>query len=170
MRIMSEVDGNLWFTESAANKVGSVTTTGRVSEISIPTAAAGAAGIASGPDANVWFAESGSNKIGRLNVIGSISDFNVPTANSRPEAITAGPEGNVWFTEIGTNLAPADKIGRITPAGAITEFDLGFNSRTATSNLLGSPRVLMATCGSPNSMRAVSGVSHPAELSQSFRF
>ena len=31
--------------------------------------------------------------------------------------ITAGPDGNLWFTEPNAN-----QIGRITPAGAITEF------------------------------------------------
>jgi hypothetical protein len=41
----------------------------------------------------------------------------VPTVGSNPLGITAGPDGNLWFTEeIG------DKIGRITTAGAITEF------------------------------------------------
>ena len=39
------------------------------------------------------------------------------TAGSSPFALCAGPDGNVWFTEGGTN-----KIGRITPAGVITEF------------------------------------------------
>ncbi|MHB1536539.1 MAG: Vgb family protein, partial [Acidimicrobiales bacterium] len=33
--------------------------------------------------------------------------------------ITAGPDGNLWFTENG-----GDKVGRITPAGAITEYPL----------------------------------------------
>ncbi|MEO8658939.1 MAG: hypothetical protein ABI693_10730 [Bryobacteraceae bacterium] len=40
-----------------------------------------------------------------------------PTANSFPQALTQGPDGAVWFTEYG-----ASKIGRITTAGAITEF------------------------------------------------
>ncbi|MHB1534556.1 MAG: virginiamycin B lyase family protein [Acidimicrobiales bacterium] len=36
-----------------------------------------------------------------------------------PRQITAGPGGNLWFTE-----QVADKIGRITPSGTITEFPL----------------------------------------------
>jgi streptogramin lyase len=47
----------------------------------------------------------------------TINEFTVPTANSRPNGITAGPDGNLWFTEAGSS-----KIGRITPAGTITEF------------------------------------------------
>ena len=36
-------------------------------------------------------------------------------------AITTGPDGNLWFTSGGNNCA---SIGRITPSGEITEFDL----------------------------------------------
>jgi virginiamycin B lyase len=48
--------------------------------------------------------------------------FKVPTANSQPRDITNGSDGNRWFTE-GTEFtnAPA-RIGRISPAGAVTEF------------------------------------------------
>ena len=35
-----------------------------------------------------------------------------------PSGITAGPDGNLWFTEA------AATIGRITPAGTVTEFPL----------------------------------------------
>ena len=39
-----------------------------------------------------------------------------PRQGSSPSGIAAGPDGNLWFTE------PAAQIGRITPAGAITEY------------------------------------------------
>jgi len=42
--------------------------------------------------------------------------FTIPTSGSVPTAITAGSDGNLWFTESG-----GGKIGRITPAGTITE-------------------------------------------------
>ena len=38
-----------------------------------------------------------------------------------PDALTAGPDGNVWFDD---QLANKDKVGKITPAGQITEFPL----------------------------------------------
>ncbi len=50
---------------------------------------------------------------------GGISEFAVPTANALPFWITSGPDGNLWFTEDATN-----KIGRITPSGAVTEFPI----------------------------------------------
>ena len=59
--------------------------------------------------------------------VGMLKQFKVPTANSQPRAITNGSDGNRWFTE-GTEFtgAPA-KIGRITPAGAVTEFPVECN-------------------------------------------
>lgn len=52
--------------------------------------------------------------------VAMLKQFKVPTANSGPRAITNGSDGNRWFTESSANL-PA-KIGRITPAGVVTEF------------------------------------------------
>src|SRR5215213_2131138 len=44
--------------------------------------------------------------------------FAIPSgADAR--SIVQGPDGNLWFT-----LPEANKIGRITPAGAVTEFTL----------------------------------------------
>jgi streptogramin lyase len=55
----------------------------------------------------------------------SITEFAIPPSMSNPPitnpfGIAAGPDGNVWFTE---NYAK--NIGRITPAGTITEFPAG---------------------------------------------
>jgi streptogramin lyase len=43
----------------------------------------------------------------------------LPKPNSFPEYIVVGPDGNYWFTEEGNNA-----IGRMTPAGVLTEFPL----------------------------------------------
>jgi streptogramin lyase len=47
-----------------------------------------------------------------------IKEFPLPIG-SAPQFLATGPDGNIWFTEKGTN-----KIGRITPAGVITHFDV----------------------------------------------
>ncbi len=57
--------------------------------------------------------------------VGSLKQYRVPTANSKPRYITNGADGNRWFTESSEFLPPA--IGRITPAGAITEFAITCN-------------------------------------------
>jgi streptogramin lyase len=48
-----------------------------------------------------------------------VSEYALP-ANSHPLGITLGPDGNVWFTDVSTGEA-----GKITSAGAITEYTTG---------------------------------------------
>jgi len=120
-------DGNLWFTEYVGNKIGKITPSGVIAEFPIPTAASNPNGITRGPDGNLWFTERLGNKIGRITTAGVITEFLLPPGDvlvcaidcghSRPYEITSGPDGNLWFTE-----SNASKIGRITPAGVITEF------------------------------------------------
>jgi virginiamycin B lyase len=112
-------DGNLWFAETATNKIGRITPAGVFTEFPIPTAKSAPFGIAAGPDGNLWFTEFSANKIGRITPAGVITDFDVPTPNSGAEYIAVGTDGNMWFTENFVN-----KIGRITPAGVITEFTI----------------------------------------------
>lgn len=45
--------------------------------------------------------------------------YPVPTSNAGLGRIVTAPNGNMWFTEARTN-----KVGMITPAGVITEYDL----------------------------------------------
>ena len=120
-------DGNLWFTESAGNKIGRTTTGGVVTEFPIPTAGSFPYGIAAGPDGNLWFTEGSGNKIGRITTAGVVTEYPIGVA-SGPSAIAAGPDGNLWFTESGAN-----RIGRITTVGVITEFTIP----TAGSNPIG---------------------------------
>jgi virginiamycin B lyase len=47
----------------------------------------------------------------------TITEFHVPTLNSAPTGITASADGNLWFTE-----RSANKVARMTPAGAFTEY------------------------------------------------
>jgi len=116
-------DSALWFTESAGNKIGRITTGGTITEFAIPTANVSPQGIAAGPDGALWFTEQNGGNIGRITTAGAITEFPIPTANQCSlyldctYGIAAGPDGALWFTEFGVG-----KIGRITTAGAITEF------------------------------------------------
>jgi streptogramin lyase len=58
--------------------------------------------------------------------IGTITEFGLPTPNSVPEGITAGPDGNLWFAEYA--FGKGNQIGRMTPAGTLTEFAATANS------------------------------------------
>jgi streptogramin lyase len=117
-------DGNLWFTEYGGNKVGEINpATHAFAEFPVPTASAGLYEITAGPDGNLWFTESSPSvaRIGKINpATHAITEF---PAGSFAEGITVGPDGNLWFTE-----PIANKIGRITTTGTITEFSQGLTA------------------------------------------
>lgn len=113
-------DGQIWFAEMAANKIGRLTLTGEFSEFAIPTEDAQAYGVVTGPDQNLWFTESGAGKIGRIDVkTGKISEFPLSSPEARPRDITVGPDGHLWFSMNGS-----DRIGRISMQGEVKEFSL----------------------------------------------
>jgi streptogramin lyase len=117
LNITTGPDGNLWFTESGAAKIGRITTDGIVTEFALADRSSRPVGITPGPDGNVWFADDSANKVGRITTDGTITEFAIPTANSRPLGIAAGPDGNLWFAEFDGN-----HVGRITPDGTVAEF------------------------------------------------
>jgi len=53
-----------------------------------------------------------------------LKQFKVPTVGSSPDHIIRASDGNFWFTEsfIGNPNLVANNVGRITPAGVVTEF------------------------------------------------
>jgi streptogramin lyase len=86
-------------------------------------------GITAGPDGALWFVEEGTSTIARITTAGTVTHrFAVPT-NPPPAAdpllpaldqIVAGRDGALWFTQ-----PRDDQIGRITLAGALTEYPTG---------------------------------------------
>ena len=111
-------DGNLWFTEFYADKVGRITPQGKITEFSLPDSN-DVESIVTGPDGNLWITEPGENKIGRLTTTGQFTSFQINGTNPSPRGICVGPDGNLWFAEYYD-----DHLGRITPAGVITRFAL----------------------------------------------
>src|SRR6478736_5386105 len=59
-------DGNLWFTENHASKIGRITPAGAISEFNLPTGGGDPYDIVTGPDGALWFTERSANKIGRI--------------------------------------------------------------------------------------------------------
>src|SRR5262245_34348656 len=84
-------DGNLWFVENTASKVGYITPKGAITEFALAPYSAPIA-ITAGPDGNLWFTET--NKIGRVTPAGDITLFPLPSGGY-PQGITAGPDGNL---------------------------------------------------------------------------
>src|SRR4051794_16602276 len=75
-------DGNLWFTETAANRIGRITPTGMIDVFPISRPGASPQQITVGPDRNLWFIESGA--IGRITLEGVVREF--PLAISRNQS------------------------------------------------------------------------------------
>ncbi len=114
-------DGNVWFTETAANKIGRISPSGVVNEFNVPTPASEPFGIAAGPDGNVWFTEYAGQKIGRVLPDGTITEHSVSFpytySGNVLRNIIAGEThyngldyGAMWFTIPGG-------VGRISVTG-----------------------------------------------------
>jgi sugar lactone lactonase YvrE len=112
-------DGNLWFTEWGADKVGRITTGGLITEFATPAFGE----ITAAPDGNLWF-PAGNNRIGKITTAGSAKSF--PVAGGVSGGIARGSDGNVWF-------GAANSIGRITPAGVVTQFPAQHSYRGAAA-------------------------------------
>ena len=117
--ITAGAGNTLWFAEYRGNKVGKITTSGVITEYPVPTAGSEPFGITTDSSGNAWFAEFASDKIGEVDATsGNITEYNLP-AGSGPISITRGPGGDLWFVDYGAN---ANKIGKITTSGVITEY------------------------------------------------
>jgi streptogramin lyase len=132
-------DGNLWFAETAANKIGRMTPAGVLKQFSLPaipdaaqpndgSGPPGPVAITVGPDGALWFVGV-PGEIGRITTAGVMTEFAVPDVPPQPgspagtpatpatfTSITAGPDGALWFTGV------PGEIGRITTSGVVTEF------------------------------------------------
>jgi virginiamycin B lyase len=62
----------------------------------------------------------------------SVTQFPIPTPGAEPIGITRGPDGNLWFAEL-------HAIGRITPAGVVTEYSQGLSSDSEPVEIAAGP-------------------------------
>jgi virginiamycin B lyase len=104
--------GNLWFTEDL--KIGRRAIEGSIVEFTVPNGGRPER-LAVASDGDVWFTETTDQRLVRMTPTGSFFEIQV---SIYPYAITSGPDSNLWVTESG------DRIARVTPSGAITEFDV----------------------------------------------
>ena len=121
-----DAQGNLWFTEINANKIGKLDpsranagTSEGIVEFDLPNPNSQPNDIIVARNGMVWFSEMGGNRIGRLDPsTGKIKEYAIPTPKSEPHNLVEGPEGGIWFVEFESN-----KIARLDPGkGNIEEF------------------------------------------------
>jgi virginiamycin B lyase len=122
--------GDVWYTLDApadsasqptagspAGKIGRVAPGGTVTEFPLPSPQERPGSATIGSDGNLWVAVTGGPggpAIARVSGTGSVAEFPVSGATSLT-FLTKGPDGNIWFVD-------GQKIGKITPAGAVTEY------------------------------------------------
>jgi virginiamycin B lyase len=59
-------DGNIWFTETNVNQLGTIDVhSDAIREIPLPVPGSAPFGIVTGPDNNLWITESAGNKLAR---------------------------------------------------------------------------------------------------------
>jgi virginiamycin B lyase len=123
-------DGNVWFSEFNASKIGRITPDGKITEFTLPRPNSGPGDITAGADGNMWFVELNGqmdgrkvdgNRVGRMTMDGRITEFPMPSPTGSPTNIAVGPDRNIWFTK-------GNVVGRVTPDGAITEVPMPPNS------------------------------------------
>lgn len=117
--IASGPDGRMWFTENAgaAQGIGAITTSGAITQYTIPTGGSHPGSIVAGPDSRMWFSEDSAGKIAAVTTRGQFTEYPLPHGASGPYDLTAGPDGRIWFTEQGSNT-----IGAITTNGQETQY------------------------------------------------
>jgi streptogramin lyase len=122
-------DGNIWFITRST--FGKMTTSGAVTVYKAVLSGPPLGGIASGPDGNLWIAESGVDLVAKITIGATFTYTEYPVGPAGDEygpwAITAGPDGNLWFSngdplEPDTNNNSADRIGKITTSGVVTDY------------------------------------------------
>jgi virginiamycin B lyase len=108
--ITEGTDDTMWFTETTANQVASITAGGTITLHPLPTAADGPESIVYGPDGNLWFTEdTGVASIDPST--GKVTVYRAHTSNLGPAGVTVGPDcTSIWFTE-----PSADRLGRVAP-------------------------------------------------------
>lgn len=129
-QIVAGSDGNLWFTESRAAKIGRITPSGMITEFPLPNPFSGVLGITAGPDGNLWFVTvlPGNNRIARLTTAGVITEFPLPNPSDSPYSLIAGRDA-LWY------LVAGRKIGKVTTGGMITEYPLPVGGLNAISEI-----------------------------------
>ena len=133
-------DHNLWYF-AAQNvppytiEIRRVTLAGAVTRFPLPQHGFGSFGFAFDTDGNLWYFFQGNfikpsynAWVGKITISGShesITEFTLPEPDILVSMV-GGPDGNMWFFDDDTHA-----IGKVTPAGAITEYPLPYRGKLA---------------------------------------
>ncbi len=114
--IVAGPDGNMWFLDEGAGALARVSMAGIVKEFSLSGSLGGSpVSLALGADKKFYISDE-TTSIAVATTAGKSKSIAIPSGdNTSLDGIGAGPDGNVWFAEV-------NHIGKVTPAGVITEY------------------------------------------------
>src|ERR1043165_1475248 len=117
-------DGNMWFTETSANKIGRIDPKGHITEFVVPQAFSAPVDIVAGADGALWFTEESGfpEGIGRGTTSGVFTGVAPDCAGGQPGSLTprgiAGTsDGLIWFGDSSSN-----SIVKLDPITGIMTF------------------------------------------------
>ena len=135
--LIAAPDGNIWFTEQQAAKIGNITAKGKITEYSLPAGTQkmrSPYGITVGPDNSLWFTDSQVNVVGRITTKGMITEYPFVITTDMSTGlgdISPGPDGRLWAAR------NANALLFVTTAGVATQQKTG--SHTSAHSLSLSP-------------------------------
>jgi virginiamycin B lyase len=110
MRITTDQQNRIWFTEFLGNKIGMYDqNSGELSEYRVPTNESGPADLTFDSNGTLWFTEAYARQIGEFNPV-THHLTEIPLGSETPSQIVSSPvgiavdqEGNVWCADHGGN-------------------------------------------------------------------
>ena len=60
----------------------------------------------------------------QIRTLGGTTSYSIPTSSANPAGVALGPDNNIWFCEHFSTSTSSGKIGKITPSGTITEYQI----------------------------------------------
>ena len=119
-------DQNLWLTLDSPTAIGRLSPRGALKVFPLGPKLAGGQrynfplAITNGPSNSLWFITSTAKNdfIVQISTSGAMTAHRLPT-NSRAQWMAFGKDGNLWFTDFAN-----DKIGKLNPNGALTEYSV----------------------------------------------
>lgn len=104
--------GNVWFAESNANRVGTLSATGVVTEFLLPQSNSKPFETTCASDGGVYFTQQNVSRIGRIDLASfAISEWNTLSVSSQPMGITTRYDGNISFTESNSDNVSVMAVG-----------------------------------------------------------
>jgi streptogramin lyase len=92
-------EGNMWFTEPAANRVERVTPTGHPEGFTVPTAGSLPTGIVSAPGGFLWVTMEGTGKVAKIDPNAAHAVETSLQPGARPTALALGPDSALWAVQ-----------------------------------------------------------------------